>query len=132
MPRPQFSLQRLLAVLTSCCLALGAWTFFSPSVGARPAATGEIIRIQGKFFDSSGRDWETCFVTITKPARRGGNDIYQSRGVQVKRRWLGCYFLDLELPPVDEAGKYHIFVSRLCMWGEKKTLHGRATIYAKQ
>lgn len=90
-------------------------------MAAWPAVTGESIGVYGRFFDSRGRDWETCYVWVSKP----GTGVYQSRGTQVKRCWPGFYYLHLELPPVAEAGIYRIVVSRLAMYsGEDTTFYG--------
>jgi hypothetical protein len=137
MRRPQFSLKRLLVALTLFCLLLGLWDFlsvvFTPSVAAKPVITGQAIQIHGRFFDSSGREWETCFVDVRKPANSGGSDIYRTRGTQVKRQWPGFYYLDLELPPVDEPGEYTITATRLAMYaGEKKTIRGSVIVSAKR
>lgn len=137
MHRPQFNLKRLLAALTFCCICLGAWNLYSaifnPFVGGEHTITGGAIRIRGRLFDSSGRKCETFFVCIEKPANRGGDDIYQKRGIQVNREWPGFYYLDLEMPPVEEPGEYSIIVNQLPdVAGYKGAVHGRLTVFSKE
>lgn len=135
--RFQFSLKHLLIALTAACFMLGSWNLCSVilngSAIATRAVTGEVIRIRVTFVDFSGRECETCFVEIRKPAARG-DDIYQKRGMQAKRCWPGFYNFELELPPVQEPGAYRLAVSRMARLNGTfpKTIVGRTIVSAKR
>jgi hypothetical protein len=115
-PRCQFSLKRLLIVLTLACLVLGAWSFYfmliAPFVTAEYATTGKIVRVRGRFLDVQGSDWETCYVQI-QPATEPlsvNSAVLQNRAVQVKRRWPWFYDVDLEIPPIQKPGEYRLVI----------------------